>query len=83
MRLKGRFDLYLAEIEFIIQEMIGLIPYFIPIILIELGLIVFAMVQLIKGDVRYLPKWGWVLIILFINIIGPIVFLAIGRKKYN
>ena len=51
------------------------------IIIIEYGLLIFALVQLFKNEVKHMPKWGWALIIIFINIIGPVVFLIAGRKK--
>ena len=73
----------LAELELIMQEILKLLPYFIPLIIIEYGLLIFALVQLVKSEVKYMPKWGWALIIIFINIIGPVVFLIVGRKKYS
>ncbi|MCD4669421.1 MAG: PLDc N-terminal domain-containing protein [Actinomycetia bacterium] len=71
----------LAELESIMSEVIKLLPYFIPVIIIEYGLLIFALVQLFKSEVKYMPKWGWALIIILINIIGPAVFLIAGRKK--
>jgi len=44
---------------------------------------IYALVQLFRNEAAYLPKWGWALIIIFINIIGPVVFLLVGRKKYK
>ena len=73
----------LAELEFIMRELLGLLPYFIPLIIIEYGLLIFALVQLFRSEVKYMPKWGWALIIIFVNIIGPVVFLIVGRKKYS
>lgn len=73
----------LAELEFIMREILRLLPYFIPLIIIEYGLLIFALVQLVRSEVQHMPKWGWALIIIFINIIGPIVFLVVGRKKYS
>jgi hypothetical protein len=73
----------LAELEFIMQEILRILPYFIPLIIIEYGLLIFALVQLVRNEVKYMPKWGWALIIIFINIIGPVVFLIVGRKKYS
>jgi hypothetical protein len=73
----------LAELELIMQEILRLLPYFIPLIIIEYGLLIFALVQLVRSEVKYMPKWGWALIIIFINIIGPVVFLIVGRKKYS
>ncbi len=70
-----------TEVDLIISEILEFLPYLIPILVIEYGLLIFAIVQLVKNEVRYLPKWGWALIIVFINIIGPIVFLLAGKKK--
>lgn len=77
------WEMPLAEIEFIMREVLRLLPYFIPLIIIEYGLLIFALVQLVRNEVQHMPKWGWALIIIFINIIGPIVFLVVGRKKYR
>ena len=52
-----------------------------PVIVIQFILMVFAIYRLIKDKVRYLPKWAWVLIILFMNIVGPIIYLMIGRER--
>lgn len=71
----------IQNIDFILKEIIRFLPLFIPIIIIEYGLMIFALIQVIKNEVVYLPKWGWILIIVLINIIGPIVFLTVGKKK--
>lgn len=71
----------LTEIDLIISEILKYLPYLIPVVVIEYGLLIIAIVQLVKNEVRYLPKWGWALIIVFINIIGPIVFLLAGKKR--
>ena len=71
----------LTEIDLIISEILRFLPYLIPVIIIEYALLIFAIVQVAKNEVRYLPKWGWTLIIVFINIIGPIIFLLIGKKR--
>lgn len=70
-----------TEVDLIISEILRFLPYLIPILVIEYGLLIIAIVQLVKNEVRYLPKWGWALIIVFINIIGPIVFLLAGKKR--
>ena len=60
-----------------------MLPFIIPLVVIELGLMVFALVDLIRRDVvkggRKLP-WGIVIVIF--AIIGPIVYLLIGREDY-
>ena len=74
-------DLLTADIENTMAELLKLLPLFIPVLIIEYGLMIFALVQAIRNEVSYLPKWGWILIIVLINIIGPIIFLLVGRKK--
>jgi hypothetical protein len=74
-------DLMTSDIETAITEIIKLLPLLIPVIIIEYGLMIFALVQAIRNEVSYLPKWAWILIIVLVNIIGPIVFLLAGRKK--
>ena len=71
----------MIDINSIMAEILRLLPFFIPLIIIEYGLIIFALVQLFRNEVAYLPKWEWALIIIFINIIGPVVFLIVGKKK--
>ena len=64
------------------EELQQYLPLLIPLFLIELVLLVAALVDLIRRDrVNYVPKWGWALIILLINFIGPIVYLIIGREE--
>jgi len=57
-----------------------LIPLLIPVFVIQAGLVIFALVDLIKREKTHGPKWAWVLVILFINIIGPIAYLLFGRE---
>jgi hypothetical protein len=46
----------------------------LPLILIELGLMIFALVDLVRRPrVKGGNKWLWVIVILLINIVGPLV----------
>ena len=53
----------------------------LPIIIIQLILLIVAIVDLIRIEKTNGPKWVWVLVILFINIIGPIVYFVFGRRN--
>jgi hypothetical protein len=57
-----------------------LLPLLIPIVLIELALMVIALVDLIRRERTKGPKWVWALVVVLINIIGPIVYLLFGRE---
>ncbi|MGM0845360.1 MAG: PLD nuclease N-terminal domain-containing protein [Bacillota bacterium] len=52
-----------------------------PLLIIQLILMVTALADLIKTKETNGPKWLWVLIILFINIIGPILYFVVGRRQ--
>lgn len=51
-----------------------------PLFFIQLILLVAALISLMKANATNGPKWMWVLIILFINIIGPVAYFIIGRS---
>ncbi|WP_318508855.1 PLDc N-terminal domain-containing protein [Bacillus sp. T3] len=54
----------------------------LPILIIQLILLVVALVDIIRSEKTNGPKWIWVLIIIFINIIGPILYFVIGRRNH-
>ncbi len=57
------------------------LPLLIPVVLIELGLMVTALVDLIRRSQTRGPKWAWALVIVLINFIGPIIYFIVGRKE--
>jgi hypothetical protein len=63
------------------EQLIEWIPFLIPIVLIQLALMIFALIDLIRRERTKGPKWMWVLIVVFVNIIGPVVYLFVGREE--
>lgn len=57
------------------------LPFLIPVVLLELALAVIALVDLVRRERTRGPKWVWVPVILFISLIGPIVYLVVGREE--
>lgn len=53
----------------------------LPLAAIQLGLAIYCIVKIFKEGVQNLNRWGWVLICVFANLIGPIIFLIVGRKR--
>ncbi len=53
-----------------------------PIIVIQVGLLIAALIDLGREErrVRGGNKLVWVLVIVFINIVGPIVYFVAGRE---
>lgn len=52
-----------------------------PLLIIQLILLIVSLVDLARIEKTNGPKWLWVLIILFVNIIGPILYFVIGRRN--
>ncbi|MGE8204215.1 PLDc N-terminal domain-containing protein [Heyndrickxia sp. NPDC080065] len=52
-----------------------------PIILIQLVLVIVAIIDLIRVKQANGPKWLWVIIILFLSIVGPIIYFIVGRRQ--
>jgi choline-glycine betaine transporter len=52
-----------------------------PLILLQLSLAAYCAIKIFREGVQNLNKWTWFLICLFVNVIGPVVFLLAGRKK--
>lgn len=56
------------------------LPFLIPIIAIELILAVIALIHVLRHDsYRFGNRAMWVMIVLFIGIIGPVLYFTIGR----
>jgi phospholipase D-like protein len=55
----------------------------LPIVLIQLGLIIAALFDLEKEErrVRGGSKLVWALVIVFLNIFGPILYFVAGREE--
>jgi hypothetical protein len=66
-----------------IQLSTNLLLIVLPLVLIELGLVVFSLVDLFKPERRVVgnSKLVWALVIVLVGTIGPIVYLLAGRKQ--
>jgi hypothetical protein len=55
----------------------------LPVIVIEIGLIVYALRDLIRPErrVRGDSKLMWGILIVVIGLLGPILYLAVGREE--
>jgi len=63
------------------DTLISYLPIIAPILIIQLILLIVSFIDLVKIEKTNGPKWLWVMIILFINIIGPILYFVIGRRS--
>jgi hypothetical protein len=78
-----RTSLLTTSVLLAIQPSTNLALILLPLVLIELGLVVFSLVDLFRPERRVVGnnKLVWALIIVLVGTIGPIVYLLAGRKQ--
>jgi hypothetical protein len=65
-----------------VQEILDTLKLFWPLLLLQLLLLIWAIVDLVRRHtVKILPKWAWALIIIFVNLFGPIIYFVAGRGE--
>jgi len=52
----------------------------LPVILIQVGLMIFCIIKIMKDGVGNLTPIAWIVIVVFVNMLGPILYLILGRK---
>ena len=58
------------------------LPFLIPIIIAELALGIIALIHVLRHpNYRFGNKIMWILIVLFISIIGPLLYFIAGRGE--
>ena len=64
------------------ESLVQILPYMVPLIILEAILMVVALVDLAKRKhVTGGNKIIWVLVTVGIQIIGPVIYLIAGRKE--
>ena len=56
------------------------------LVIIDIALVVIALISCLSAedsDIRALPRYAWVLIILLFPPIGPIVWFVAGKERYS
>jgi hypothetical protein len=57
------------------------LPLVIPIIVLQLVLLVAAVVDIVKREKTKGPKWVWIIVVVCINLFGPIAYFIFGRDE--
>jgi len=60
---------------------VNLLVVLLPLILIQLGLMIFALIDLIKRETVKGGKVIWAIIIVVFGIIGPVAYLFWGKER--
>ena len=58
------------------------LPFLIPLAAVQLGLMIAAVVHILKHDRYKMGSRGiWIVICVLVNIIGPVLYFTIGRGE--
>ena len=78
-----RTFLLMSSLPLAIQLSTSLLLILLPLVVIEVGLVVFSLVDLFKPERHVIGdnKLVWALIIVLVGTIGPVVYLLAGRKQ--
>jgi hypothetical protein len=57
------------------------IPLLVPLILLQLAVQIWALVDLVKREATNGPKWLWAVIIVLGEIFGAVIYFIAGRKE--
>lgn len=66
------------EITQIINQ---ILPLLIPILLIQVGLMIYCLIDLSRRERTNGPKWLWVALIVLGQLWGPVIYLIFGREQ--
>jgi hypothetical protein len=64
-----------------VDDTTQLILLLAPIALLQLGLMIFGLVDLAKRQRIRGPKWAWGLVIVLFGFLGPIAYFLAGREE--
>jgi hypothetical protein len=67
--------------ETALSTMLKFLPLILPIVIIQLALLIFCVVDLVRRKQTRGPKWVWVLVVVFVSLFGPIIYLLFGRVE--
>jgi len=52
----------------------------LPLAVLAAGFAVYCLVDIARSDVRYLPKWAWILVCVASIPLGGVIYLLVGRQ---
>jgi len=79
MKLNYGFD----EIGELMEVLPQLLPFLIPLLLLQLVMLTVALINLLKKELPLKDKAIWLIIIICVQLIGPVVYFAVGSKMLD
>jgi hypothetical protein len=55
--------------------------FLVPLVLLQLALMTVALRDLMRRKSTRGPRWVWALVIVFVNVLGPLIYFTLGRTE--
>jgi Mn2+/Fe2+ NRAMP family transporter len=65
------------------EQLLNLLPLFVPIILLQLVLIITSLISILRKEASFDKKLIWLVVVLVVTFIGPVIYFAIGSKQLD
>ena len=76
-----RINFMTDELSEMIDIIVKFLPFLIPLVLINLGLLAFVLIDIIKKKkTKTLSPVIWLIIALLIDMVGPVLYIIFGRS---
>jgi hypothetical protein len=62
------------------ELIVRLLPLLIPLAILQLTLMITSLVSLLRKPNPSRDKIGWLLLILLVNLLGPVIYFAVGSN---
>ena len=64
------------------EKVMEYLPFLIPVVIIELGLMITALVHVLRHkNYRFGNRVVWIVVVVIFQILGPILYFTIGRGE--
>ena len=57
------------------------LPLLLPLVVLQVVLMIIALLDLVRRENTRGPKWLWAIVIVLGELVGPVIYLLIGRKE--
>jgi len=69
------------EMQEILDLLISMLPFLIPLVIIQYGLLIFVIIDIIrKKRTKTLSPVVWIAIAILVNTVGSVLYLIFGRS---
>ena len=68
----------IGDLDYLIDFLLRMWPILVPLMLVGLGLMVAGIISVVKKPNPWGEKIIWLVIIIFLDIIGPVLYFALG-----